>query len=128
MIYEARVTGREGRWWAVEIPELGGVTQAARLADVEVEARDYIAVTCDVAPSTVKVRVVVDDMPHVADLHARSELLLETRRRAAELEAEARRLTADLVRGLTQDGVSSRDIATLTGVSFQRVSQLINSS
>lgn len=50
MDYEVHVTGREGRWWAIEIPALGGITQAVRLADVESEARNYIAVTLDVAP------------------------------------------------------------------------------
>lgn len=61
MVYDVHVTGREGRWWAIEIPALNGVTQAARLADVEAESRDYIAVTLDVAPSTVQVRVIVDE-------------------------------------------------------------------
>lgn len=74
MVYEVHVTGREGRWWAVAIPQLGAdaVTQAARLADVAAEARDYIAVTLDVRPSTVDVRVTVDDTPHAHDVQARS--------------------------------------------------------
>jgi predicted RNA binding protein YcfA (HicA-like mRNA interferase family) len=126
MAYEVHVTGREGRWWAVEIPELNGVTQAARLADVEAEARDYIAVTLDVAPSTVDVRVIMDDTPHARRVQERSERIRAARAQADAIEAEAARETADLVHELAQDGVPTRDIATLVGVSFQRVSQLAN--
>lgn len=128
MVYEVHVTGREGRWWAVEIPQLDGVTQAARLADVAAEARDYIAVTLDVPPSTVDVRVIVDDTPHARDVQARSERILATRQQAEALEAAAIEDAQALVRELTRDGVPMRDIATLVGVSFQRVSQLAGST
>jgi predicted Zn-dependent protease len=126
MVYEVHVTGREGRWWAVEIPQLGedAVTQAARLADVAAEARDYIAVALDVRPSTVDVRVIMDDTPHARDIQARSERILAARRQAEALEAAAVEDAQALARGLTRDGVPMRDIATLVGVSFQRVSQL----
>lgn len=127
MAYEVHVTGREGRWWAIEIPALGGVTQAVRLADVESEARDYIAVTLDVAPSTVDVRVIVDDTRHARHVQERSERIRAARAQAQAIEAKAASETAALVRELAQDGVPTRDIATLTGVSFQRVSQLANS-
>lgn len=128
MVYEVHVTGREGRWWAVEIPQLDGVTQAARLADVAAEARDYIAVTLDVPPSTVDVRVIVDDTPHARDVQVRSERILATRQQAEALEAAAIEDAQALVRELTRDGVPMRDIATLVGVSFQRVSQLAGST
>lgn len=127
MAYEVHVTGREGRWWAIEIPALGGITQAVRLADVQSEARDYIAVTLDVAPSTVDVRVIVDDTRHAHRVQERSERIRAARAQAQAIEAEAASETAALVRELAQDGVPTRDIATLTGVSFQRVSQLVNS-
>ena len=123
MTYEVHITGREGRWWAIEIPELGGMTQAVRLADVEGEARDYIAVTLDVAPSTVNVRVIMDDTPHARRVQERSDRIRAARAQVQAIETE----TAELVRELAKDGVPTRDIATLTGVSFQRVSQLANS-
>ena len=123
MTYEVHITGREGRWWAIEIPELGGTTQAVRLADVEGEARDYIAVTLDVAPSTVNVRVIMDDTPHARRVQERSDRIRAARAQVQAIETE----TAELVRELAKDGVPTRDIATLTGVSFQRVSQLANS-
>ena len=123
MTYEVHITGREGRWWAIEIPELGGMTQAVRLAGVEGEARDYIAVTLDVAPSTVNVRVIMDDTPHARRVQERSDWIRAARAQVQAIETE----TAELVRELAKDGVPTRDIATLTGVSFQRVSQLANS-
>lgn len=124
MAYEVHVTGREGRWWAVEIPELDGVTQAARLADVADEARSYIAVTLDVPLSSVDVRVVIDDTPHARNVQERSQQILAARQQAEALEASAIDAARALARELAGDGIPMRDIATLVGVSFQRVSQL----
>jgi hypothetical protein len=36
---------RNGGWWMVHIPELGGLTQARFPGEVELTAREYIAVT-----------------------------------------------------------------------------------
>ena len=41
----------------IAIPELGGLTQAADLADVPPMAREFIAVTLDVPASSIEVRV-----------------------------------------------------------------------
>ena len=49
--YEVTVS-RDERWWMVAVPELGGVTQARRLDEVERMAREYIAVSTDVPLST----------------------------------------------------------------------------
>ena len=48
-IYDAHVIGKQGRWWVIEIPELGpyAVTQALELEEVEATVLDYIAVTWD---------------------------------------------------------------------------------
>jgi hypothetical protein len=68
--YTALVTGREGQWWALSIPELGpdARTQARRLDEVEDEARDYIATTLDVPPSTVDVEM-QPRISHIAAVH-----------------------------------------------------------
>jgi len=59
--YKAIVTGKEGNWYVVEIPQLGrdAVTQAIRLEEVEDEAIDYIAVTLDIEPGSFNVEVEV---------------------------------------------------------------------
>nr|WP_237708357.1 hypothetical protein [Mycobacterium marinum] len=124
VVYEVRVTGREGRWWAVEIPELNGVTQAARLADVPDEARSYIAVALDVPISSVDVRVRISDTPHARNVQERSQRILAARKEARALEDEAMQQAQALAKELAGDGIPMRDIATLVGVSFQRVSQL----
>ncbi len=36
---------RDGGWWMVHIPELGGLTQARYPGEVELMAREYIAVS-----------------------------------------------------------------------------------
>jgi hypothetical protein len=36
---------RDGGWWMVHIPALGGLTQARFPGEVELTAREYIAVT-----------------------------------------------------------------------------------
>lgn len=126
MKYEAHVTGREGRWWAVEIPALGenAQTQARRLAEVESEARDYISVTLDVAPSSVHVQVIVDDFAQVYDVQERSAWIRAARRLIEQLENDVQRETRALTAELTAEGVPLREIAYLVGTTFQRVGQL----
>jgi transposase-like protein len=68
--------------------------------------------------------VIIDDTPHARDIQARSEQILTARRQAQALEAAAVEDAQASARELTRDGVPMRDIATLIGVSFQRVSQL----
>src|ERR1700712_3684911 len=46
-VYGVAVT-RDGKWWMAEIESLGIVTQARRLADVEVAAREALALTAGV--------------------------------------------------------------------------------
>ncbi len=42
--FDINVT-REGGWWVVHIPELGGRTQARYPREVELMAREYIAIS-----------------------------------------------------------------------------------
>ncbi|MGP9723014.1 hypothetical protein ACT3SZ_03225 [Corynebacterium sp. AOP40-9SA-29] len=63
--YEVTVT-RDDKWWMIRIPGLDGVNgnieglaQARRFADVEPEARSYIATVADVDPSTVSLNLAV---------------------------------------------------------------------
>lgn len=128
MTYEVHVTGREGRWWAVEIPALGAGarTQARRLSEVAEEARDYIAVTLDVVPSTVQVEVVIDDFGQVCNLQQRSAWIRAARRLIEQLEDDVQRETKVLTGDLAAEGVPMREIAELVGTTFQRVGQIAN--
>jgi hypothetical protein len=47
---------RDGRWWMVHIPELDGVTQARFPGEVELMAREWIAVSQGIPFSDIAVR------------------------------------------------------------------------
>lgn len=113
---------------AVSIPTIGdnARTQAKRLEQVAVEARDYIAVALDVPYSEVEVHVLIDDLGPVRDVHSRSARIRAARAQAEALLAEAQRETDALARDLAAQEVPIRDIAFVTGVSFQRVGQIVN--
>jgi hypothetical protein len=59
--YDVTLT-REGRWWMVHIPALDGLTQARRLSEAELMAREYIAVDTGTSLDEVAVRV-IGEMP-----------------------------------------------------------------
>lgn len=119
--YTARCR-RSGKWWAVEIPEVNGgiFTQARRLDQVESMAREAIALTLDVSPASVEVRVVPvlpeeweADLAEVNDARAAAE--------AAERRARA--TTDRIVRRLLDSGLTVRDVGLLLGISYQRVAK-----
>lgn len=54
--YTVTVT-REDNWWMVRIPEVDGITQARRLGEAPLMAREYIAASLDLALEEVAVEV-----------------------------------------------------------------------
>lgn len=117
---------REGRWWMVTIPELDGLTQARRLADAELMAREWIAATTDTALEDVSVTVSVEKVGDVKVAALLDEIRRE-RAEAARLELHAATEAARLAKALAQAEVPVRDIGAVLGVSFQRAHQLVNS-
>jgi hypothetical protein len=104
----------DGRYW-VATPATGGVTQARRLDQLPTRIVEVIHLMsgADVDPA--------DD-----ELGLRAA---ELRDRRAELEASEKELaavTAATARALRERGMNLRDIGTLTGVSYQRVHQLVS--
>ena len=57
--YKATVT-RDGRWWMVRIPEIGGLTQARRLNEVKPMASSLIAVTLNIPADSFDVDLEVE--------------------------------------------------------------------
>jgi hypothetical protein len=112
----------DGRYW-VATPEAGGVTQARRLDQLPERVVEVIHLMTgqDVDPGDVTL-----------DIHYEDELgrrAAELRDRRADLEAtekELAELTASTARALRERGMNLRDIGTLTGVSYQRVHQLVS--
>jgi predicted RNase H-like HicB family nuclease len=123
--YEANVT-REGRWWMVHIPELDGLTQARRLTEAELMAREYIAVTLDLKVEDVAVDVTVTAVGSITGIEDRLKAIREERARAAELERQASAEAARLARELAAANVPLRDVGTILGVSHQRAHQLVS--
>ncbi len=115
---------REGRWWNIQVPEVGGQTQARRLADIETMARELIAVTLDVPLSAVAVAVTITKVGSVQNVSERAAAIKEARRQAAELEQWQLAQAAQLAHELTDAAVPLRDIGTILDVSYQRVHQL----
>jgi hypothetical protein len=114
---------RDGRWWMVHIPELDGLTQARRLGEAELMAREWIAVSTgtpikDITVHIVSITVngfdVLSEARHVNDL----------REQAAHAERAAHAAASDYAKHLAKVGVPVRDTAALIDVSPQRISQL----
>jgi len=119
--YRAQVT-RDGRWWMISVPEIDGLTQARRLSEVELMARELIAVTLDLRLSEVAVDVTldIDDI----DVESTIKAIRKEKEDAALLEEDAAAKTKTLVKELVAHNVPLRDIGAMLGLSFQRVHQL----
>lgn len=115
--YDATVV-REGRWWVITIAGVG-VTQARRLTDVEVQAAGLIEAMTGEKGATVKadVRIPAGVRADVAEARRLTETAAKARQDAAVRIRAA-------VRDLRRAGLSQADIATVLGVSRQRVTQL----
>lgn len=74
--YRIDVT-REGKWWMVSIPEFDGLTQARRIEDATLMAREHIAVALDVAISEVEVTIGLIDVDGINLSEAIAELEAE---------------------------------------------------
>lgn len=121
MNYTARCH-REGRWWVVEVPELGHTTQARRLDKVEEMVRSLVQMFADDDPSSATVTV---DVAFVDDnTRVEVELARDSRARAAAAQREAAERLTQAARLLSAQGFSVRDIGVLLGLSYQRAQQL----
>ena len=114
----ARVTRSEGRW-AISVEEIPGLfTQARRL--------DQVAnMVCDAA-SLLGVEVGTVDVQPVLDSDSQRMLeeLEAARREAEEKQRISSGLTREVIRRFRDEGLTLRDIASLIGLSQQRVAVL----
>ncbi|MGV9745461.1 HicB family toxin-antitoxin system [Rhodococcus zopfii] len=123
--YRVDVT-REGKWWMVAIPELDDLTQARRLGEAELMAREVIALRTGAALDDIEVDMHID-VDDISDAGARAEKIRAERREAERLEQQALAESKALARELADQNIPVRDIGELLGVTFQRASQLVNS-
>lgn len=112
----AHVTRANG-WWAISVPEIPGLfTQAKRLDQVERMVLDAASLlNKDV--SHVEVVPVLDE-----DAQIMLRELGETRAKAEALQKESSDMTKRAIRLFQAEGLTLRDIASLIGLSPQRVS------
>lgn len=119
----ARVV-RDGKWWAIHVPELDIYTQAARLDEVTGMVKDAASLLTDRPESDFDVSVDLSDRDYAAlaeDYRIKSEAA-----RQADLAAAAASRAA--VAQMRADGLTLRDTAQVLGLSVQRVSQLARAS
>jgi DNA-directed RNA polymerase specialized sigma24 family protein len=114
---------RDGRFWHIRVPQIERSTQARHLREVELMARDLIAIMEDVQPDSFGLEVQIELPQDVRQELARSA---ELREQAAHAQAEAARLSRDAALRLYDQGLPLRDIGKVLGVSFQRAKQLVD--
>jgi DNA-directed RNA polymerase specialized sigma subunit len=122
--YHANVE-RDGKFWAIHVPEVDRWTQARTVAEIEDMARDLVAIMDDVEPCSFDLDVTIT-LPPTVEKHLRraEELERESHRARSEAARESRRAVRALV---TDAGLSQSEVARVLHVSKQRVSQLANS-
>lgn len=124
--YEAKVT-RDGKWWMIAVSEIDGLTQARRLSEVELMARELIAVTLDLPTEAIIVRVRYDAIGKVTDVSSILSEISKEREQAAALERAASTRSVALAKALADSDIPLRDVGAVLGVSFQRAHQLVSS-
>ena len=114
----ARVTRSDG-WWAISVDEIPGLfTQARRLDQVADMVRDAASLL-GVDVGTVEVAPILD-----SDSQRMIEELEVARKEAEEKQRISSGLTREVIRRFRDEGLTLRDIASLVGLSQQRVAVL----
>lgn len=123
--YKIEVT-RDGRWWMIHIPDVGGLTQARRLSEVDYMARDYIALVTHTPIDKIAVHAVSIEVPPYGNVVGEARQIVAERGAAAKAAVEAQEHAARYAKELAGAKIPVRDVADLLGLSFQRVSQLVS--
>lgn len=120
------VVTREGGMWLADVPALEGAhTYARSLPSLDQAVREVIVLAADL-PDEAMPQLVLDYRYETGDpeLDATALEVRRLRRQADELAAEVAARTGQVAVDLVARGLSVRDVASLLGISPQRVSQL----
>jgi predicted RNase H-like HicB family nuclease len=123
--YRVVVTREDGHWLA-DVPELQGAhTYARSLPSLDQAVREVIVLAADL-PDEAMPELKLDYDYHTGDpeLDITALEVRRLRREADELAAMAAARTGQVAAQLVARGLSVRDVASLLGISPQRVSQL----
>lgn len=114
---------RSGDWWALSVDEHPGIhSQVRSLRQAETMIKEAITLALDADPDTFAV-VVTHVLPKDVQRKVRESRLKVTALQHVQEETAA--LSREAARALLECGLSQRDAAEVLGVSFQRVSQLV---
>lgn len=116
---------KEGKWWMISIPEIDGLSQAKTVESVPTVAADLAAIVLDVPEESVKVNITYRLPEDAAALDAQWH---EAKAQVATAEAEASAKLAELARTLKAENWTLKDIAAVTGYTFQRIGQVLQGS
>lgn len=119
---EASAT-KAGPWWTIRIDALAQTAGTKKLSDVEEAATRLAAAALEMPPEDLDVQVSYPVPEAVAQDWAAARA--ETRQ-AKELTIAAAAHTRTVVHQLHQGGYTGREIAKVLGMTFQRVSQILN--
>lgn len=115
-IYDVEATP-DGRYWCVDVPDVGRVTMATSLKEVDAMAKDLIEIMTGEENPAIVVHL------HVPDEVAES---LRLKKEAEEAERKARDKQREAAVSLHSKGMPFREIGALLGISYQRAHQLVN--
>jgi len=123
--YTVRCT-RVGDWWAITVPDVPRLhTQARRLDQVEVMARDAIALLLNVPEDSFDL-VLEPELPRPLQLEVKR--VRRMREKAESMQRQATKVSAVAVSDLaSKANLTVRDIGRLLGISHQRADQLARS-
>lgn len=121
--YTVQVFRPDGHW-ILEIPELRAVGQSRTLASAGPTARELVALWLDITADHIHVALDYNRIdPEAVELAAGARC---DQAKAEELSRDAAKRLRQAARRLVQiDGLSLRDAATVLGVTFGRVQQLL---
>lgn len=130
--FNVRYTPDDNGQWLVEVlssPDsepIGVYTHGRTLAKAEANAREALAAWFGEAEEDSFVLLPTINLE--PRLISKAVEAKQRRQALREQEAEAAKVTADAVSALASRGLSTRDIAYIVGISYQRVQQLLAAS
>lgn len=113
---------REGRLWVLHLAD-GGVTQVRRLNQIDGAVADYVSLMRDVPAG--EVRVEVTEVDPGSDLVQAVNTAKAAQQAAVKATETAAALIRDAASTMKSRGLTGVEVATVLGVSPQRVSQLM---
>lgn len=122
-VYEVKAEQAD-KHWLLYIPAIDRWTQARNLGEVELMARDLIALWFEIDEDSFELNVNYE-LPK--DIKRHLEKASKLREQATKANAQSANEVREAAKLMHGRGLTLREIGKLLGVSFQRAGQLVNS-